>query len=64
MTVESARSNLSRFGSLTPCYLSVVVNGIPYRRDVETRTTLAMSIDPTIAQILRMKMASTIADNV
>ncbi|HVE33884.1 MAG TPA: carboxypeptidase regulatory-like domain-containing protein [Gemmatimonadaceae bacterium] len=31
VTVESARSNLSRFGALVPCYLSVVVNGIPQR---------------------------------
>lgn len=31
VTVESARSNLSRLGSLVPCYLSVVVNGIPQR---------------------------------
>ena len=31
VTVESARSNLSRLGSLVPCYLAVVVNGIPQR---------------------------------
>jgi hypothetical protein len=31
VTVESARSNLSRNGSLVSCYLSVIVNGIPQR---------------------------------
>jgi hypothetical protein len=31
VTVESARSNLARNGSLTPCYLSVILNGIPQR---------------------------------
>jgi len=31
VTVESARSNLSRMGSLVSCYLSVIVNGIPQR---------------------------------